>query len=217
MEDFDKKLSNLNKEQIDTDELTPNDELRSKDKVSKIRMEAFDWLQTLLTALLIAVLLFVFVGRMINVSGSSMEGTLLNGDQVIVSNLFYTPRNGDIIIFYSPHPRFEDPLVKRVIGTPGQVVDIDFETGNVYIDGVVIYEPYINELTTARIDFDGPVTVPEGYVFVLGDNRNRTADSRSNEIGFVDDRYILGRVLMVLIPGTERDGTRDWSRIGSPG
>jgi len=192
------------------------EEQSHEDKDKKARMELYDWIQTIVTALILAVLIFVFVGRRISVDGYSMSRTLIHTDQVIISNLFYTPRNGDIIVFQSPSPMFADPLVKRIIAIPGQEIDIDFTTGNVYVDGVVIYEPYIHTSTINRHDFVGPITIPDGYVFVLGDHREFTIDSRSNSIGLVDDRYILGRVLMIMIPGVGRDGTRDWSRFGAP-
>ncbi len=94
-------------------------------------------------------------------------------------------------------------------------IDIDFETGTVTVDGVVLEENYINTPTNDREDFNGPVTVPEGYVFVMGDNRDYSTDSRSSYVGLVDTRRILGKVYWVIIPGIDEDGTRDWSRIGS--
>ena len=188
----------------------------NEDKNEKARMELYDWLQCILIALLSAVLLFVFIGTTMSIDGVSMERTLIGGDRVILSNLFYTPNNGDIIVFHSPAERYADtPLVKRVIALEGQQVYIDFDLGNVYVNGVMLVEEYIDMLTTARHDFEGPVIVPEGHVFVLGDNRNQTIDSRSSVIGFVDDRHIIGRVLIILIPGVDRNGVRDWSRFGT--
>ena len=188
----------------------------SKTISQKMRLELYDWLQCIVTAVICGVLIFIFVGRTIGVDGVSMLSTLRHNDRVIISNLFYTPNNGDIIVFESSSERFEYPLVKRVIAIPGQTLDMNFENGDVIVDGIVIDEPYIDEITTARHDFTGPVYVPDGYVFVLGDNRNRTTDSRSNEIGLVDTRYILGRVIFVLIPGQDSESQRDWSRFGIP-
>lgn len=204
---------------IDTDGKT-SDEKGSdsdrKDKGSeKTRMELYDWLQCIVTAILCGIFIFVFVGRTIGVEGDSMRDTLHWYDRVIMSNLFYTPTNGDIVIFRSPNESFGGtPLVKRVIATEGQTVDIDFETNEVFVDGVVLVEPYIRQPTRNRIDFVGPVTVPEGHVFVMGDNRNASADSRDSRVGMVDTRYILGKVLFLAIPGGTNDEPRDWSRFG---
>jgi signal peptidase I len=181
----------------------------------KNKMELFDWLQCVVFAIIIVIFCFIFIGRTIGVDGLSMYGTLHDRDRVVTSNLFYTPSNNDIIIFRSQSPRYEEPLVKRVIAIEGQTIDIDFETGDVILDGVVLYEPFIHSLTIRRDDFTGPVTIPEGYVFVLGDNRNNSVDSRYANIGLVDTRYILGRVLFLLIPGADQSGQRNWSRFGS--
>jgi signal peptidase I len=182
---------------------------------SKTRMELYDWLQCIVSAIICGIFIFVFVGRTIGVDGTSMMYTLHNNDRVIMSNLFYSPKKGDIVVFQAASDAFGGtPLVKRVIATAGQTIDIDFQNGNVTIDGVLQYEPYIAELTTARLNFTGPVTVPEGYVFVMGDNRNHSSDSRDLRVGLVDTRYILGRVMMVLIPGDNKDYPRDWNRIG---
>jgi len=183
-------------------------------KTERVRMELYDWLQCVVTAIICGVLIFIFIGRTIGVDGRSMIQTLRHNDRVVISNFLYSPENGDIIVFQSPSTEFEFPLVKRVIAIAGQTVNIDFENGDVYIDDIVISEPYINALTASRYDFIEPVTVPDGYVFVLGDNRNSSTDSRDNKVGLVDTRYILGKVLFVLIPGVDDLGDRDWNRFG---
>jgi len=183
-------------------------------KAERVRMELYDWLQCIVTAIICGVLIFIFIGRTIGVDGKSMMKTLLDNDRVVISNFLYTPENGDIVVFHSPSAEYEYPLVKRVIAVAGQTVNINFETGAVYVDGVELNEPYINTLTTSRQNFTGPVTVPDGYVFVLGDNRNSSTDSRSKTVGFVDTRYILGKVLFILVPGVDDYGTRDWNRLG---
>lgn len=166
----------------------------------RARREAYDWIQCLLTALIICVVLFVFFIRIIDVSGTSMNPTLNNGDKMLVSDLFYTPRAGDIVVFKSDTYDPDKALVKRIIATEGQQVNIDFENGIVYVDGVALEEDYILEKTTNKLDFIGPQEVPEGCVFVMGDNRNASTDSRKSEIGMVDSRQILGRVYFVLFP-----------------
>lgn len=166
-------------------------------------------------------LIFVFGLRVVSVSGYSMYPTLVNRDYVaLLSNVFYKDddiENGDVVVALAP--RFDDePIVKRVIATAGQTVDIDFTNGIVYVDGVPLEEPYINEPTYTQYYDHGvtfPLTVEEGHVFLMGDNRNDSSDSRLASIGQVDTRYILGRVVTVLLPGRDKfTGDTDFGRIG---
>ena len=161
--------------------------------------EVYDWIQSILFALVFCVLLFVFVVRLVDVVGTSMVPTLQDSDKMVVSNLFYNPKQGDIIIFKKTEFK-DEALVKRVIATEGQTIDIDFSKGIVYVDGVAMDEPYIAELTQNRIDFDGAQVVPAGCVFVMGDNRNNSSDSRDSRIGMVDKRLIIGKVLLSAFP-----------------
>ena len=174
-----------------------------------LRGEVYDWIQCVVAALVVCVLLFNRYTYSVDVVGNSMYPTLENGDKVIVSNLFYEPEQGDIIVFRKDEYRPE-PLVKRVIAVGGQTVDIDFDLGIVYVDGEALDEPYIAELTTDPIDFAGPVEVPEGSVFVMGDNRNYSTDSRYSQIGCVDVRSIMGKVYYTVFPiknfGNDYDG-----------
>jgi len=179
----------------------------------KMRLGLYDLLQSFVTAVICAILILTFVGRTTEVIGHSMLPTLRYNDHVIISNLFYSPRNGDIIVFETESERFDEPLVKRVIAIGGQSFDIN-DVGEVLVDGIVIDEPYIDVTKTLRNGFVGPVDIPYGYVFVLGDNRNRTADSRDEDIGLLDTRYILGRVLFITLPGLDSNGNRDWSNFG---
>ena len=191
-----------------------DDKTNDERLINSAKMELYDWVQCLVAALLCGILLFVFIGRIIGVDGTSMLQTLQNKDKVVMSNLFYTPEYGDIVVIKTDF--FGDtPIVKRVIATEGQTIDIDFKTGTVTVDGAVLEEDYINTPTTDRENFEGPVTVPEGYVFVMGDNRDYSTDSRSSYVDLVDTRRILGKVYWVIIPGIGEDGIRDWSRIGS--
>ena len=162
--------------------------------------EVYDWIQCLIGALIACVVLFVFFIRVIDVRGTSMNPTLQNQDKMLVSSLFYSPDAGDIVVFKKDSYDPDKALVKRIIATEGQEVNIDFDRGIVYVDGFAIEEPYIAEPTTTKIDFIGPRTVPEGCVFVLGDNRNMSTDSRKEEIGMVDERLIIGKVYCVLFP-----------------
>lgn len=174
-------------------------EMPTPEKAKKREGDLFDWLQCIVTALVACVLIFVFIGRTIGVVGSSMVPTLEQGDRLIISKLLYTPQQGDIVVLQKDS--FADyPLIKRVIATEGQTVDIDFDAGVVYVDGVALDEPYTAEPTVVREDFDEPVTVPEGCIFVMGDNRNRSTDSRTDSIGCVDTRLIMGKALLRLTP-----------------
>ena len=164
------------------------------------RREAFDWIQSLISALLICVLVFVFVMRIMDVKGSSMVPTLKNGDKVLVSDLFYEPARGDIVVFKKDSYDSGKALVKRVVAVAGDVVNIDFEKGIVYVNGEALEEDYIDVLTTTKIDFIGPQTVPDSCLFVMGDNRNASTDSRDKRIGMVDKRLIIGKVLLVVYP-----------------
>lgn len=166
----------------------------------KNRREVYDWIYCLSIALIICVVIFAFFIRFIDVRGTSMHPTLLNGDKMLVSGLFYEPQAGDVVVFKKDEYSPDRALVKRVIATEGQVINIDFDRGIVYVDGQPIEEDYILEPTTNKIDFIGPQTVPDGCVFVMGDNRNASTDSRKKEIGMVDSRLILGKAYMVVYP-----------------
>ena len=163
------------------------------------RAEVYDWIQCIIFALVFCVLLFVFAVRMVNVVGHSMVPTLEQNDKVVISNLFYHPKQGDIVVLRK-QTLMEEPIVKRIIATEGQTVDIDFEDGVVYVDGKALDEPYVNEPVHDRENFEGKITVPEGCVFVMGDNRNASTDSRDARLGCVDERYIMGRVYFTLFP-----------------
>ena len=178
--------------------------------------EAYEWARSLVAAVLIITLVFTFAVRMMGVSGPSMIPTLQDGDRLIVINaaLCGTYRVGDIVI--ARKESFDEkPIVKRVIATEGQTVDIDFDLGRVYVDGALLEEEYINDLTYLEEGTEFPLTVPEGSVFLMGDNRNHSSDSRDERLGPVDERLIIGKAVFLLFPGkdylTEK---RDLSRIG---
>ena len=151
------------------------------------------------TALVIIAMLFTFVIRFVGVDGSSMEPTLSDGDWLVVSAINNNIQVGDIVISTQPNS-FNEPLVKRVIAKGGQTVDINFESGDVIVDGKKLDEPYIKELTHTSEGVSFPLTVPEGTLFLMGDNRNGSMDSRSPMVGCVDERYVLGVVRFRLAP-----------------
>lgn len=175
---------------------------REEIKKRASRAEAYDWLQCIVSAMLICVLVFVFLARVVGVIGSSMNPTLNDGDMLVISNLFYTPKQGDIVVLRKESFK-DEPIVKRVIAVAGQTVDIDFNEGVVYVDDRPLEEDYVAEPTLRQLDFSGPVTVPEGFVFLMGDNRNDSTDSRSSRIGFVDIRYIMGKAYFLILPGAD--------------
>ena len=177
-----------------------NQELPELTPQEKSRREIYDWIYCLSVALIICVVIFAFFIRLIDVRGTSMNPTLNNNDKMLVSGLFYEPKVGDVVVFKKDEYDPERALVKRVIAVEGQVINMDFDRGIVYVDGVPIEEDYIMEPTTNKIDFIGPQTVPEGCVFVMGYNRNASTDSRKKEIGMVDTRLILGRAYAVVYP-----------------
>ena len=177
---------------------------KKKNEVREIT-DLYDWLQCIVSALVTCILLFTFVARTCGVVGPSMENTLYEGERLIISNLFYTPRRGDIVIFRKDSFR-DEPIVKRIIALEGQTVDIDFIAGAVYVDGERIEEDYIKEPTYRSLDFEGEIKVPEGCVFVLGDNRNHSNDSRDALIDCVDTRYIIGKAYWRIAP-LERFGS----------
>lgn len=166
---------------------------------AKSRAEVYDWIQCIIFALVFCVLLFVFAVRMVNVVGHSMVPTLEQSDKVVISNLFYHPKQGDVVVLRK-QTLMQEPIVKRIIATEGQTVDIDFDDGVVYVDGKALDEPYVNEPVHDRENFEGKITVPEGCVFVMGDNRNASTDSRDARLGCVDTRYIMGLVYFTLFP-----------------
>ena len=145
-----------------------------------------------------------------------MVPTLQNEDRLLVVNsiLYHDYRYGDIVVLRKD-TFLKEPIVKRVIATEGQTVDIDFSTGSVYVDGQLLDEPYINEQTYLEEGTEFPLTVPEGSIFVMGDNRNHSSDSRDSRLGTVDTRYVIGKAVFLAFPGPDENRNhRDYSRIG---
>lgn len=174
------------------------------------------WAQALITAVVSVVLLFTFAVRLIGVSGPSMQDTLYTGDRLLVLNAAYCDfKAGDVVVINDYNAQLSDTLVKRIVAVEGQTVDIDFMSGQVYVDGRPLDEPYIKEPTYTSEGVQFPLTLGEGEVFVMGDNRNQSTDSRDPKLGPVDERYLQGKALFLLLPGKTPDTDRiDWGRIG---
>lgn len=190
------------------DGLTPEQAKKYRKKWLKI----FDFCGSIVTAIVIIFILFTFVLRPASVVGESMLPTLQDGNWLItVPQKEY--KYGDIVVFtpdehmtnHEGEPQNGEPYIKRVIATEGQTVDINFISGQVFVDGKELHEPYILEATRESSDVVFPVTVPEGKVFVMGDNRNNSRDSRTSGVGFVDEETILGKVIFRLLPFGEFD------------
>ena len=179
--------------------------------------DLYEWVQALVCSVLVVVVIFTFVIRLIGVDGHSMVPTLQNGDRLLVLNsmLYDDYKYGDIVVLRKDS-FLEDPIVKRVIAVENQTVDIDFSTGSVYVDGVLLKEDYINELTFLEEGTEFPLTVPKGSVFVMGDNRNHSSDSRDSRPGTVDTRYVSGKAVFLAFPGPDQySGERNYGRIGA--
>lgn len=186
--------------------------------------ELCDMVESVLFSIFAVILIFTFLFKVASVVGTSMVPTLEQDDKLIVASAFYNnPKYGDIVIINAQDAHLlpdtngdgvrnnddtvqlgdglHKPIVKRVIATAGQTLDIDFDTGNVYIDGEVINESYINDLTDRdEGGFEYPITIPDGYVFVLGDNRGVSKDSRSYQVGLIPVEDIIGKVVFRISP-----------------
>lgn len=171
--------------------------------------EVFEWLDVVVASIIAVVIIFTFVFRIVAIDGPSMMNTLLDGERVIISNLFYEPQRGDIVVISRNTDNsnvigsYDEPIIKRIIATEGELVDIDFNSGIVYVDGVALNEEYTLSPTYKSFDITFPVRVKENCIFVLGDNRNDSMDSRSSQIGdngMIDKKYILGKAVLRVFP-----------------
>lgn len=172
-------------------------------RASKLESDIFGMLQVLLHCMCVTVLLFEFISPVTQVSGSSMEPTFLDGELLLVNMVNYHLKPEDIVIINNPTITRLDgnSFVKRIIAVGGDRVEINYDQNRVYVNGIPIDEPYLGEaMRPIYGNQQEEIEVPEGFLFVLGDNRNYSTDSRSEEIGLVDERYVIGKVFLSIWP-----------------
>ena len=185
----------------------PADGAEPEKKEKKPSEDLFYWLNALTTALVSLVLVFTFIGRLTRVQGESMTNTLQDQQLLLVWSLGYEPKQGDSVVLNKTTVEHLGgvAIVKRVIATGGQTVDIDYQTGAVYVDGEALDEPYLNEpMEEPWYEDLTSVTVPEGSVFVMGDNRAHSMDSVS--VGPIQKKYIVGHALFIVWPFSQIGG-----------
>ena len=189
------------------------EEAKEPEKLENI---VYDWARSLAAAVVSVVLVCAVGGRLIGVCGPSMQDTLYTGDRLVVlGSLLSGFEAGDVVVVNDYNAELSETIVKRIIAVGGQTVDIDFASGVVYVDGEALEEPYIKEPTYTTEGTEFPLTLAEDEVFIMGDNRNHSTDSRSYRLGPVKRGYIQGRAVFLLSPGETPDtGKRDWSRVG---
>ncbi len=204
--DKDERVVDLNTESTiseDKDETVTelkNDTGKKKEKKKQNYIAVYDLVSIVMSSFIIIAIVFTFAFRLVGVVGSSMTNTLHENDWLLtVQKQSY--ERGDIVVITQPN-YFNEPLIKRVIATEGETVDIDFSSGTVYVDGVALEEPYTREdyILPKLDDVEFPYTVPEGHIFCMGDNRNGSTDSRSTLIGSLDERYVLGKAFVRILP-----------------
>lgn len=202
----------------DIDEENEIESVETNGDKKDFRHEILEWMEVVVTALVAVVLVFTFVIRIATIQGPSMENTLYSGEKVLISKVAYTPKQGDVVVIsrnynavdpseikWPDDPNNSEPIIKRIIAVEGQTVDIDFDKGIVYVDGKKIDDSYTKTPTNAKADVQFPQTVPKGCVFVLGDNRNNSTDSRFSQLGtdgngMVKEEYIIGCVYLRIFP-----------------
>ncbi|MBQ2444392.1 MAG: signal peptidase I [Clostridia bacterium] len=164
-----------------------------------LTQSCYEWLHTLIISVTLVVLVLTFFFRLVDVDGRSMMDTLHDKDRVVVTNFCYTPDNGDIVVI-SQGQNLYKPIIKRVIATEGQTLNINFNTGEVSVNGVVLDEPYIKDPTKKQGDAEIPSVIPKGMVFVMGDNRDHSTDSRFSEVGLIPVYNIIGQARIIISP-----------------
>lgn len=177
-----------------------NGKVKTNYNKSKSVNYLFDLVKNIIFVFIVVMLLFVFVFRDAKVVGSSMLDTLHQDDRILLTNIMYKPHNNDIVVIYKEN-LVDKRIIKRVIAKEGQTLQIDYNTGSVFVDGIKLDEPYISSFTKqATHPLDIPYLIPEGYIFVMGDNRSGSLDSRDTSIGLVPIDDVIGKAELVLYP-----------------
>jgi signal peptidase I len=176
------------------------DSKKTEKKKNGFHLSVYDMVSIVMSSFIIIAVVFTFVFRLVGVEGYSMTNTLQDNDWLLTVQK-QTYDRGDIVVITQPN-FFNEPLIKRVIARGGETVNIDYATSTVYVDGVALKEPYVKEsfINPKLDDIEFPYTVPEGHIFCMGDNRNGSTDSRSNLIGPLDERYVLGKAVVRILP-----------------
>ncbi len=183
------------------------DDKRSKFVAAKAdggMANVFDWIKSVIFALVIVIFCLNFFFRLVDVKGTSMVETLQNRDKLIVTNFNYTPKPNDIVVI-SHGKEYNEPIVKRVIATAGQTLKLDYENDRIIVDGIVIEEPYLDVSTFCNVeaDYEIPEVIPNGMIFVMGDNRGVSMDSRDSRIGLISVDNVIGKAQFVVFPFTD--------------
>lgn len=211
-------MSNEKKDwELETEqELEETDVDEESNGTDSLENTVYDWARCLVSAVVAVVLIFTFCFRMVGVSGGSMQNTLYTGDRVVMLNSILCDfEQGDIVVVNAYNATLDETIIKRIVAVGGQTVDIDFNTGIVYVDGIALDEPYVKEPTFTTGGTEFPLTLAPDEVFVMGDNRNGSTDSRSTMLGPVKVDYLQGKAVFLLLPGkTASTDKMDLSRIG---
>ncbi len=198
-----------------TEENTPEPQAKTR---AELFADVMEIVETMLVSVFVVLMVFTYLARPVTVDGRSMVPTLNDQDKLVMLRLLYTPKQGDIVVVdnYEGHVfdaegnvvesgrSLNENIIKRVIAVAGQTVTVDERAGEVYVDGKALHENYINERTLTNDGaFIYPITIPEGYVFVMGDNRNKSTDSRSSCVGLVSEEDVLGNAYFRYYPVTD--------------
>ncbi len=214
-EEIDEALTNVSENNDEID----NKEAEAEKKEQKIVDDILEIVESTLITVFVVMMIFTYILHPVTVDGPSMKNNLFSGDRIFMTTVYGGLHYGDIIIINNDYSyllddegkvvkqdisdsRYKECLIKRIIAVPGQTIDINPEKEEVIVDGKVLNETYIRETINSMpiVAFDYPITIPEGYYFVMGDNRRESADSRHPDIGLIKKEQIYGKALIKYAP-----------------